>query len=177
MLQQCCAPLFFLLIYCCNHVIKCLQKQRFCNVTQDVAPQLPPHLVLCQQSPQTHCQENFPLIGIIMSQQPLLPFRMTTCGRRTRSATLIWLPLKQSGAHGLDKTGLEGRTGWRSSGCTLATVHSIESLLRHLAPRAVYFWPSHRHSTLRSLYWLRDDVISMRTPLDNVSEEFPCFIR
>lgn len=102
---------------------------------------------------------------------------MTMCGRRTRSATFIWLPLKQSVAHGLDKTGLVGRAGWRSSGCTLATVHSIESLLRHSAPRTVYFWPSHRHSTLRSLFWLRDDVISMRTALENVSEEFPCFNR
>lgn len=148
-----------------------------CPTPPPLSPPQPPARALPTVTTNTLPGENFPLIGIIMTQQPLLPFGMTTCGRRTRSVTLFWLPLKQSGAHGLDKTGLEGWTEWRSSGCTLATVHSIESLLRHLAPRTVCFWPSHRHNTLRSLYWLHDDVISMRTALDDVREEFPCFNR
>lgn len=114
---------------------------------------------------------------IIMSQQPLSPFGMTTCGQRTRSATLIWLPLKQSGAHGALQTGWEGWTGVEVLRLHLGDCPQHRVPPQQLAPRAVYFWPSHRHGTLRSLYWLRDDVISMGTALDDASEEFPFFNR
>lgn len=118
--------------------------------------------------PQTHCQENFPLIEIIMSQQPL--YGLTTCGRRTGSATLIWLPwntvvhtahIKQS--WGTRWGGSSQVAPWRLSTAS-RSISALSSLHR------LFLAISSTQHLARLIFVAR----WCHRPKNSVSEEFPC---